>query len=77
MKESSMAEKTVKADIPFQSLLEVISSLEIAEKQKLCEFLEAELFSDDEDSSEDIAETQAARADRKAGDCNTFDQYIT
>ncbi|MCY7381889.1 MAG: hypothetical protein LH628_04735 [Microcoleus sp. CAN_BIN18] len=72
-----MAENTVKVDISFQSLLEAISSLEIAEKQQLWELLEAELFPDEEDSPEDIAETEAARADYKAGDYITFRQYTT
>ncbi|MBW4538107.1 MAG: hypothetical protein KME43_03060 [Myxacorys chilensis ATA2-1-KO14] len=71
-----MAENTVKVDISFQSLLEAISSLEINEKHKLWELLEAELFSDDEDSPEDIAEIQAAHADYKAGDYTTFDHYV-
>jgi hypothetical protein len=70
-----MAENTVKVDISFQSLLEAISSLGTAEKHQLWELLEAELFPDDEDSPEDIAEIQAARADYKAGDYTTFDEY--
>ena len=71
-----MAENTVKVDISFQSLLEAISSLGITEKHKLWELLEAELFPDDEDSPDDIAEIQAAHADYKAGDYTTFDQYM-
>ncbi|MBD2000781.1 hypothetical protein H6G00_29940 [Leptolyngbya sp. FACHB-541] len=71
-----MAKNTVKVDISFESLLQAISSLEIAEKHQLWELLEAELFPDDEDSSEDIAEIQAARADYKSGDYTTFDQYV-
>jgi hypothetical protein len=70
-----MAENIVKVDISFQSLLEAISSLGVAEKHRLWEFLEAELFPDDEDSSEDIAGIQAARADYEAGDYMTFDEY--
>lgn len=70
-----MAENIVKVDISFQSLLEAISSLEIAEKHQLLGILKAELFSDNEDSPEDIAEIQAARADYKAGDYMTFDEY--
>ncbi|MEG5140555.1 MULTISPECIES: hypothetical protein [unclassified Microcoleus] len=70
-----MAENTVKIDISFQSLVEAISSLEIAEKQQLWELLEAELFPDEEDSPEDITEIEAARADYKAGDYITFDEY--
>jgi hypothetical protein len=70
-----MAENTVKVDISFQSLLGAISSLGITEKHQLWELLEAELFPDDEDSTEDIAEIQAARADYEAGDYMTFDEY--
>jgi hypothetical protein len=70
-----MAENTVKVDISFQSLLEAISLLGVAEKHQLWELLEAELFPDDEDSPEDIAEIQAARADYKAGDYIAFDEY--
>lgn len=51
-----MAENTVKVDISFQSLLSAISSLGIAERSKIWEFLEAELFPNEEDSPEDIAE---------------------
>ena len=71
-----MAENTVKIDISFQSLLEAILSLEMAEKHKLWKLLETELFSDEDDSPEDIAEIQAARVDYKAGDYTTFDQYM-
>jgi hypothetical protein len=70
-----MTENTVKVDISFQSLLEAISLLGIAEKQQVLEFVESELFSDDEDSAEDIAEIQAARAEIQAGDYATFDRY--
>ncbi len=72
-----MTDNTVKVDISFQSLLEAISSIEIAEKHQLWELLEAELFPDHEDSPEDIAEIQAARADYKSGDYTTFDRYMT
>ena len=71
-----MAENTVKVDISFQSLLAAISLLEIAEKHQILKHIEAELFSDDEDSPEDIAEIQAARQDRQTGDYTTFDRYI-
>lgn len=70
-----MTENTVQVDISFQSLLEAILSLGTAEKHQLWELLEAELFADDEDSPEDITEIQAARADYKAGDHMTFDEY--
>jgi len=63
-----MAENTVKVDISFQSLIEAISSLRIAEKHQLWKFLEAELRLEDEDFPEDIADIQAAHVDYKAGD---------
>ncbi|MGD1859357.1 MAG: hypothetical protein ACFB0E_05220 [Leptolyngbyaceae cyanobacterium] len=71
-----MPENTIKVDISFQSLVEAISLLQPAEKQKLWELLDADLFPDDEDTSEDIAEIQAARADYAAGDYTTFDEYM-
>lgn len=71
-----MTENTVKVDISFQSLLEAISSLGISERYKIWEFLEAELFASEDDSPEDIAEIEAARADYKAGDYTTFDRYM-
>jgi hypothetical protein len=71
-----MTENTLKVNISFQSLLEAISSLGIADKHQLWVLLEAELFPDDEDSPEDIAEIQAARADYEAGDYTTFEQYL-
>ncbi len=70
-----MVENTVKVDISFRSLLAAVSSLETAEKHQLLEFLEAELFMDEDDSPEDTTEIQAARADYKAGNYVTFDQY--
>ena len=70
-----MAENTVKVDISFQSLLAAILSLEIVEQQKLWEILNNELFSDDEETSEDMAEIQAARADYCAGNYMTFEEY--
>jgi len=70
-----MADNTVKVNISFQSLLDAVASLGMTEKHQLWELLEAELFPDDEDAPEDIAEIQVARADYKAGDYVTFDQY--
>lgn len=70
-----MAENTVKVDISFRSLLEAVSLLEISEKRELWQFLEAELFPEEEYSTEDLADIRAARADYEAGDYVTFDQY--
>ena len=71
-----MAENTVKVDISFQSLLEAISSLGIAERYKIWEFLEAELFPNEDDSPEEDTEIEAARADYNAGYYTTFDRYM-
>jgi hypothetical protein len=71
-----MAENTPKVGSSFQSLLEEIASLETTEKHQLLEFLEDELFPDDEDSPADIAEIQAARSDYQADDYTTFDRYM-
>lgn len=71
-----MAENTVKIDISFQSLLEAIASLGMTEKHQLWELLEAELFSENEDSPEDREEIQAARNDYQTGNYMTFEQYL-
>jgi hypothetical protein len=70
-----MAENTVKVEISFRSLLEAVSSLDPSEKRQLWEVLDSELFQDEEDSPEDIAEIQAAYADYEAGDYMTFEEY--
>ncbi|KAM3100374.1 hypothetical protein ACKFKG_01305 [Phormidesmis sp. 146-35] len=70
-----MTQDTAKVGISFQSLLEAVSSLDVPEKRKLWELLESELFQDEEDSPEDMAEIEVARADYKAGHYTTFDEY--
>jgi hypothetical protein len=70
-----MTENTIEVDISFQSLIAAISSLKTAEKHQLLEFIEAEIFPDEEDAPDDIAQIQAARADYRAGDYTTFDRY--
>jgi hypothetical protein len=72
-----MTQNTVKVGISFQSLLEAVASLDVPEKRKVWELLESELFQDEEDSPEDVAEIEAARADYKAGHYTTFDEYAT
>ena len=70
-----MAEQTVKIDIPFETLVDALINLNIDEKQKIWELLEAELFPEDECSPEEVADIEAARADYEAGDYITFEQY--
>jgi hypothetical protein len=73
-----MAENTVKLEIQFESLLAAVSSLKTAEKHRLLEILEDELFDDDdlENDPETMADIEAARADYAAGDYITFDEYL-
>jgi hypothetical protein len=70
-----MVERTLKIGVSLESLQEAILSLETVEKRKLWALLEAELFADEEDSPEDVAEIQAARTDYGAGNYVTFDEY--
>ncbi|NET59772.1 MAG: hypothetical protein F6K47_27570 [Symploca sp. SIO2E6] len=70
-----MPENSLKISISLEALEEAILSLGIAEKQRLLELLEAELFWSTEDSPEDITEVNAASADYIEGDYITLDQY--
>jgi hypothetical protein len=73
-----MAENTVKLEIQFESLLAAVSSLEPAEKHRLLEMLEEELFEDDnlENDPELMADIAAARAEYAAGDYLTYQEFI-
>ncbi len=72
-----MTENILKIGVSLESLQEAILSLGMTEKRKLWALLEAELFTDEEDSPEDLAEIQAARTDYAGGDYITLDQYRT
>jgi hypothetical protein len=71
-----MIENTVKVNISFQSLLETVSSLKVAEKHQLLEYLEGELFADDEDTEAEMSEIKAARQEYRSGEYITFDLYV-
>lgn len=74
-----MAENTVKLEqqVEFESLLAVVSSLNKADKHKLLEILEDQLFDDAlENDPELMAEIETARADYAAGDYITFEEYL-
>ncbi|NET53631.1 MAG: hypothetical protein F6K09_34775 [Merismopedia sp. SIO2A8] len=71
-----MPEQTVKIDIPFQTLVEALSALGYEEKQKIWEVLDAELFPDDEYSSEELSDVEAAHVAYETGDYITVDQLI-
>lgn len=66
--------------ISFESLVESIAKLPHSDKHKLWEYLNAELFEDDDDFNEmdeqTIADIQTARAEYAAGDYLTYDQYL-
>jgi hypothetical protein len=51
-----MAENDLKIGVSLESLQEAILSLEVSDKHKLWTLLEADLFADEEDSPEHIAE---------------------
>jgi hypothetical protein len=66
--------------VTFETLLASIAKLEHSDKHKLWEYLDAELFDDDDDFNEmdeqTIADIQVARAEYAAGDYLTYDQYL-
>jgi predicted CopG family antitoxin len=58
---------TINLKIPFESLSEVINSLDLAQKQQLLEILEQQIFEEEEasyqDDDETLAELQKVRAE--------------
>ena len=58
---------TINLKIPFESLSEVINSLDLAQKQQLLEMLEQQIFEEEEafyqDDEETLAELQKVRAE--------------
>ncbi len=72
--------QTVNLQIPFESLVSAIASLNLKEKQQLLELLEDYIFQAEEDLLEqnpDVqAEVEAARNAYKAGDYQTIQDYV-
>ncbi|MDD1414719.1 hypothetical protein MEN41_08740 [Dolichospermum sp. ST_con] len=70
----------VNLQIPFESLIAAISSLDLQEKHKLLEFLEEQLLEDEEDLMEQnpqiISEIAEARQAYQNGDYQTIQEYI-
>ena len=70
----------VNLQIPFESLIAVISSLNLEEKHQLLEFLEEQLLEDEEDLIEQnpqiISEIAEARQAYQNGDYQTIQEYI-
>jgi hypothetical protein len=73
-----MAENTVKLETQFESLRAVVSSLNKADKHKLLEILEEELFEEDdlENDPQLVADIAAARAEYASGDYLTYQEFI-
>ncbi len=73
-----MAENSVKLEIQFESLLAVVSCLKTAEKHRLLEMLEEELFEDDDlaNDPEAMADIQGALNDYAAGDYLPYEEFI-
>ena len=71
----------IKLQIPLESLIEAIASLSLAEKQKILQFLEADLIDDDEDdlieeNLQVIEEIAEARKAYQNGEYQTIQEYI-
>ena len=71
---------TINLKIPFESLTEVIDSLDLPQKQQLLEMLEQQIFEEEEasyqDNEETLAELQTVRTEYQSGDYVTLDQYL-
>jgi hypothetical protein len=75
-----MAKKNIKVTVPFESLVECVSELNVQEKLHLLALLESELAQIEEDAWEQdpsiVAEIQEARVAYEAGDYITIDEYL-
>jgi hypothetical protein len=74
-----MSENTVKLEqqVEFESLLAAVTTLNKADKHKLLEILEDQLFDDAlANDSELIAEIETARAEYAAGDYLTYQEFM-
>ncbi|MCX5984823.1 MAG: hypothetical protein NTY89_24155 [Nostocales cyanobacterium LacPavin_0920_SED1_MAG_38_18] len=70
----------VNLQIPFESLIAAISSLNLQEKHQLLEFLEEQLLEDEEDLIEQnpqiMSEVAESRKAYQNGDYQTIQEYI-
>ncbi len=69
----------VKFNVPFESLIEAITSLDLEKKRQLLEILEDLLFEEEESIEQElqvIAEIEAARKAYQMGDYQTIQGYI-
>ena len=72
---------TIKLQIPLESLIEAITSLSLAEKQKILEFLQADLIDEEEDdlieeNPQIMKEIADARKAYENGEYQTIQEYI-
>jgi len=71
----------ISLQITFEALVGAISSLDPAEKCKLLEVLETQLFEQEEaaytDDADTLHEMQAVKAEYEAGEYTTFDDFLT
>ncbi len=71
---------TVDSSNSVESLVQAISILPLADKQKLLDILEQQIFEAEEDSYEEDEETRAeinaVKADYEAGDYDIYDVYV-
>jgi hypothetical protein len=72
---------TINLQITFEALVGAISSIDPAEKRKLLELLETQLFEQEEaaytEDADTLHEMQAVKAEYEAGECTTFDGFLT
>jgi len=75
-----MTERTIQLNIPFDSLVNAITALDIEEKVKLLNLLETEISQLEEDHLEDnptvLQEIEEARMAYRAGEYQTLDQFM-
>ena len=75
-----MNQSTIKLQIPFESLMEAISNLDIEQKQQLWKILdeEMEIIEDnlEENDPQIQAEIEAARKAYEAADYLTLEEYM-
>jgi hypothetical protein len=75
-----MIQETVQLQIPFEALVDAISSLGLEEKRRLWQLLDEEITQAEEDLLEEDptikAEIQEARSAYQTGDYQTIEEYI-
>jgi hypothetical protein len=75
-----MIQETVQLQIPFEALVDAISSLGLEEKRRLWQLLDEEITQAEEDFLEEDptikAEIQEARTAYQTGDYQTIEEYI-